>query len=197
MSEPNFNTKTYIVPAGGSYTVAAVGNFITNLTATTVAGSLTLVIGGGRETRFDGSDTYLLENGETFTEITLKNTTGGAVTVTVGIGQGEIRVANAVTVSGTVATLEAKAATLATVADVALTNGAATLLSASSSTRREVLISNPAANAVTIRIGDANVTATRGIELGVGGTIVLTTSAGVYAFVAAAAKTAGVMTVSD
>tara|TARA_R110000737_G_C14623309_1_gene493986 strand:- start:1946 stop:2488 length:543 start_codon:yes stop_codon:yes gene_type:complete len=78
------------------------------------------------------------------------------------------------------------ASALNDVVDVTVTAGAATLLIAANSTRSEVIITSLDSNANKSRIGSADVAANRGTPLAVGSSIVLSTSAAIYCFNAAA-----------
>ncbi len=100
-------------------------------------------------------------------------------------------------ISSTVTTEETKAETFASVVDITLNNGAATLIAAASGTRRQIHISNLLANGGTIRVGDSSVGAARGVEVGIGSTYIIETSADVYAYVGSNGKSIGVATVSD
>lgn len=66
--------------------------------------------------------------------------------------------------------------------DAQLSNGIPTLLSALTTGRREFIITNLPTNAGPIRIGDLNVNATEGIYLPVNHTLVLETTAPIYAY---------------
>lgn len=73
--------------------------------------------------------------------------------------------------------------TLTANADVSIAAGAQGLISAGVATKREVIISNPITNTCAFRIGDtATLDATHGFILDVGQTVILNTSAAVYAF---------------
>jgi hypothetical protein len=128
--------------------------------------------------------------------VTLINTGGAAITVRVALALGQVS-DDRLNVSGTITTITNSPATLTTLADVALNNASATLILAASSTTREVIISNPIANGVDLRVGDSAVTATRGAILAAGQTIALTTAAAVYVFANAASKTLAVTYTGD
>ena len=107
-----------------------------------------------------------------FSKIRMRNPSGGPITVQLAYGRGEI-VDSRLTVSAPLNLT--KATTLDTVADVLCPNLAATVVAAALATRRRALIQNvdPVA---TVRIGDASVTATRGLRLGPGERIVFETT---------------------
>lgn len=71
-------------------------------------------------------------------------------------------------------------------ADVTLTAAAATQIAAANSSRKEIMIKNPVANTAAVRIGDATAAANVGFELEPGESLVVTTTAAVYAYSAAA-----------
>ena len=74
-----------------------------------------------------------------------------------------------------------KAATFDSFADVAIAAAATTQVLGVDTARRETIITNLAGNTVSFRIGDAGANATNGIELPPGSTIILATSAAVFA----------------
>lgn len=74
------------------------------------------------------------------------------------------------------------ATTLTANADVSIASGAQGLISAGAVAKREVLISNPVTNTCSFRLGDTvTIDATHGVQLEPGQSIVLNTSAAVYA----------------
>lgn len=80
------------------------------------------------------------------------------------------------------------ATTLTANADISIAAGAQGLVSAGAAAKREVLISNAVTNTCTFRIGDtASIDATHGFKLDPGQSIVLNTSAAVYAYNAGSA----------
>lgn len=123
--------------------------------------------------------------------VTLVNTGVASITVRVALALGQVS-DDRLNVSGTITTQQNSPGTLTTIADVALNNASATLILAAASTTREVIISNPLANAVDLRVGDSAITATRGAILAAGQTMALTTAAAVYVFANAAGKTLAV-----
>lgn len=79
-----------------------------------------------------------------------------------------------------------KSTTFTSVADTAIVAAAAAVsILAASATRREVIIRNLTASAGDARIGDASTAAAQGLELSPGESLVLTTTAAVYAYSAA------------
>lgn len=72
--------------------------------------------------------------------------------------------------------------------DVTLTAGAATNIMAANSSRYEAIITSLSTNANTTRIGSSSVSATRGIPLAVGGSVVLQTTGVIYAYNTATEK---------
>jgi len=118
------------------------------------------------------------------------------MTITIAVAIGEIQ-DDRLQTSGTVTVNAVKATTLDSLADVALNNGSATVVSALDSTRRELIVQNPVANAVSFFVGDSGVTASNGIELQAGDSIVLTTTAAVSVFVTGASKVAKIISVKD
>ena len=72
--------------------------------------------------------------------------------------------------------------TITSITDIALVGLATTQILAAKPTRREAIITNLAANVQTMRIGDSNAGATRGIPLAPGDTLILTTTAAIHGF---------------
>jgi len=89
-----------------------------------------------------------------------------------------------------------KPTTIDTVADVALGAGAATQILPADAARRQALITNLQANANVIRVGDAAVTAARGVEVAPGQTITLDGTEAIFGF-DAAAESVGVVVIKD
>src|SRR4029077_15999845 len=79
-----------------------------------------------------------------------------------------------------------------TATKVALTNGAATLLSAANANKRGTFVSADRANTVTMLLGDVNVNANGFGEFNAGDVTFIETSGAIYAFTAAAAQNARV-----
>lgn len=78
---------------------------------------------------------------------------------------------------------------LDTIADVAMTNVAATQIVPANTNRICVIVSAPEANDVNLRIGDADVTATRGQPLAAGDTIAIYSEAALFGIEEAAGTT--------
>jgi hypothetical protein len=76
--------------------------------------------------------------------------------------------------------------TFSDVVDVTVGAGVATLLIAANSNRAEVIITSLDSNANASRVGSSDVAANRGTPLAVGSTIVVSSSAAIYCFNAAA-----------
>ena len=100
-------------------------------------------------------------------------------------------------ISSTVVTQETKAATLDSLADIALTNGVATILTAADAARREITVTNILANGVSMRVGDSGAGASNGIELQIGDSVTLSTKADVYAYIVGVGKFAAVTVIKD
>jgi hypothetical protein len=107
------------------------------------------------------------------------------VTVEIVVGAGK---AVADRLAGEVSAVVVSGSILAEVPDVALNNGAATLLAAANPDRKEIMLQADPANTVTVRIGGATVAAARGFQLPAGAALSLETSAAVYAFAPAAGQ---------
>ncbi len=186
MTTPSFSTNPYAVPANGTAYFSASGSFLVNLSTAMAAGSLKINVGQGSESRFDAGDTLVMPTGATFDSFTLRNTTGADIIVTVGVAQGEIRIAGQVNIVGTVAVTGAVnanvGATLTSTADVAIAATTTTQVKAANTSRKEIVISNLIANNTVIRVGESSAGAARGVEVGIGGSLVLSNTAAVYVY---------------
>lgn len=196
-STPNLSSKPYLVPAGGSLPVSRRGTLIFCFKSTGSAGDITLRVGNSGTNRFDQGDKYRFNPEDRFDVFYLDNGSGADVTVTVCVGDGDVSISNAVSVTGTVATLENKSANAATIADVALNNASVTLVVPATSTQREAHVSNLLANNQVMRYGDSNTGAARGAELAVGEKLIWTSTAALYLYSPAAGKSAGVTQTKD
>lgn len=91
-----------------------------------------------------------------------------------------------------------KATVLDTVADVTLAAAATTQILAANADRRAAFISNLVGNANTMRIGDNNAGATRGIPLAPGETIIVSSTEAIYGYnPGGAGEDVGVMWTED
>lgn len=124
--------------------------------------------------------TPFMEPGEVFTRVRIDNTAGAStLTLTYAYGSGDVRDSRA-TLAGNIDL--SKAATLTSTADVSIAAATTVQVLAANTARREAIITNLAANAETMRVGDSNAGAARGVELPPGATIVLTTTAAIHAY---------------
>lgn len=83
-------------------------------------------------------------------------------------------------------------------ADITLANGSQTGVMAADTTRRSVIITAPASNTVTIRLGDTGtVSATRGLPLQPGERITLETTAALWGFATAASQKVALLFLTD
>lgn len=91
-----------------------------------------------------------------------------------------------------------KSDSLSTAADVSLGAGATSQVIAANAGRRELLVTNLAANVETLRVGDSNAGAARGLEVAPGQTITMHTTAAVHAYnPGGSAQSVGVLEVLD
>ena len=174
--------------AGTQTEIGAVGNYYRILEA---SGDVWIGIDGGPlQKRAAGIGEEVLEG---FSRLTLYSDIDQAVLLSVTRGRiddGRLSV--------TAPVKQDVGDSLASFPDVSLNPVSATLIVAANPARREVLISNLELNAETIRIGDANAAASRGIELSPGSTIVLTTTAAIYGYnPGTTAQPVGVLEVAD
>lgn len=136
------------------------------------------------EIGFDKGDTYHLEAGlevvtEGFSEVHLQNSQPSENTLRLafsikGVRDARLTVSSSLSIAG--------ASLISDVADVTLTAAVATLVAAAKTSRKSVLVTNLANNAKAVRVGSANVGASRGIEVSPGQTATLDTTAAVYAY---------------
>lgn len=116
--------------------------------------------------------------------ITFKNKSASPITFTFIIAIGRIY-DDRLSVSGVITTTEATPTIIDSQADQSIPNTTATQFLAANSSRKEAIIQNPIANLASFRIGDSGVSATNGILLPPGGTLVLNTTAALFAYHAA------------
>ena len=89
-----------------------------------------------------------------------------------------------------------KAQTVETLADVAIGAGLTVEVLPADTTRREALISNLSSNVQSIRVGDSNTGAARGLDISPGVILTLNTSAAIHVY-SPAAQSVGVAVVRD
>lgn len=122
--------------------------------------------------------------GVNFASVFITNTAQAGTTITliyIVESHQSLEIVNAGTVVATVTI--SKSLTLTSTADVSLLAGVKTAILAANAARRSALITNLAAGAATIRVGDAaNVAAGRGIPVLPGETITLDTAAAISAW---------------
>ena len=175
------NPFTKVLAAASSDMLYAAGTFF-KVKETTAPVKIS-VPNGGTSGMFDAGEGY--EELQPFTELYLENTNAFPVTVEIVVGAGK---AVADRLAGEVSAVVVSGSILAEVPDVALNNGAATLLAAANPDRKEIMLQADPANTVTVRIGGATVAAARGFQLPAGAALSLETSAAVYAFAPAAGQ---------
>jgi hypothetical protein len=129
--------------------------------------------------------------------VKFRNKTAGTITLTVAfsnrlITDDRLNVSGTIntnvlgtvttTVSGTVDTSLVSPTTIPSQADVSCAATSTTLVLAANSSRQDAIISNLVAGGAIVRCGDSSVGASRGIEIPVGGSVVLTTTAAIYVY---------------
>lgn len=119
-----------------------------------------------------------LKTSTEFDEITVRNVSGGSIDFTILAGFGEVdEPPTAIAVQGSNALVSA--------ADV--TAGvAATLISAANASRKRIHVQALFSNTQNVRVGDANITATRGVQLVPGMGFTFDTTAALYCIYEAA-----------
>lgn len=155
--------------------------------------------GGTFKVRFDnsGQETTVIGSGigikhvDACSVVEIINTHAtDSMTVTVAMSMGEISDSR-LSLSGTITVNQVMASTIITAADVVCATNAIQLLLALDTTRRAAHISNILANGQVCRLGDINTTATRGAELGIGETRIITNTAAIYSWFVGATKSIG------
>lgn len=175
MSErPTYATRSFTVPAGGSVEIYRQASFLTCLEAN-----------GEFEVSFDNAPRVEFEQGLTFRtpggfdRLQIINPNASALTVRMGFGKGDVRDAR-LTIGGQLNMAEVMPDLLTTGAAVAAADAAVTLLAAANTARREIVVSNDGVGKIYIG-GAAGAAAGEGLPLAAGATLVLETTAAVYA----------------
>lgn len=165
-----------LIPRGGTYVYCIEANLL----------AFDILVDEADKGRCGPGLGYAVPEGEEpFGQVRVVNTAGVELTATLVIGAGVV-LDNRLTLSGD---LNLSTPTqLVSTADVALTAspGAAELILAANANRKRALITNLAGNAAVVRIGDANVDGSRGVQLAPGATLPLQTEAAVYGWTTAA-----------
>lgn len=180
-SRPAYLELSYTIPAGGREEVFQVFNYFRPISVT--GGALALKFGDqGIETPFAGQGIGLRCE-DVFNRLTLINIGGTSMTITIALAYGfvnddRLNVSGTVTVAGNVNVNPAAAFT--TSAAVSVLTTATTQVLAANTSRKEAIISNYAANNTVIRVGDG--TAGEGIEVSIGGSLILSTTAAISVY---------------
>jgi len=174
--QPRYVEYTYSLAIGEEINIGSDATFIACLDATA---DFKIGFDGGPKTTFKKGLTY--HPPIEVRSVQIENNSGSANTVTLGLGKGDIRDSRLV-LSGGVATQPAATSFTDGGAISALAT-ANTLLLASNAARKEALIYNNGGAAIYVR-GDATA-APGGVKLAAGGTLVLETTAAIYAYNAA------------
>lgn len=170
---------TYVLPVNGAETIFFAHSYFRVLALSSGAG-LAVRWGGS------GQQSSLISAGiginiiEAVPSVTLINTGGNVVTVTIALSMGTVS-DDRLTVSGTINTSITSAEALSDVADVSVAATSTVLVSAASA-RKTVVISNLAANGTVIRVGSSTTGATRGAEVPSGGSAALDTQGAVFVY---------------
>ena len=169
---------TILVPAGQRYQLNYSMTYFRVMTLS--LSTLSVNFSGTTDTSFVGAGVGIkMKNAIPY--VSLINTGGADLTVTVGCGCVEINDSR-LSLTGNINAITVSGATLATVSDVALPNNTATKVVVANANNKSVIISNLLASGVVMRIGDSNVGATRGAEIPIGGSVTLDCSADIWVF---------------
>lgn len=193
-----YQELTYTIAAGARQDIFAVFNYFRVVSQS--GGALSTRFGqNGLETPFTGQGIGVNFRA-TFPRLTLINTGGTSMTITVALAIGTINddrlnVSGTVSVQGTVSTNDNPGTTVA-YNQVSVTS-TATLISAQSTAKRHVIIKNHTTSAQTLFIGDSAVTTGTGIELAIGESITIDTEAAIYGRTASGTATVGYFEMRD
>lgn len=181
-------TYKQIIAGGGSITLP--GGKIIEVLDCTYAVNVQPLGGGNLRVPGERSENVLagwkVKNSIGFTGVIVENTDPvNPNTVIIGIsasGDAEyLNMRGSVNVLG-VPTFREVYGNLTTLADVSLAPTATTLIYAGNANQQEVLITNLSTNTQTLRIGDLNAGAARGIPLAPGSAIILNTVSAIYGY---------------
>lgn len=179
-TSPTLQRRVAVVAADGSVTVPAFATFVRIESAT---GAFRVQIDDGEPFDCFAGFKYRTPAGIEVQRVGFTDESGAQNTLVYWVGWGDI--------DDTSTDVEiAPSSALASAADVTVTT-AATAILASNAARIRALISNNDA-AIAMRVGDSNVSASRGVRVPPGGAIVLETTAAVYAAAESSSLTAGV-----
>lgn len=163
-------TDNVVIPANGEIERNYFASYIVNLQSD-----------GDLDISFDDKTPAFFAQGigypVDFNKVRIINRTGADITAKLNIGSSRTD-DNRLSLSG--AFQIATPANLETKIDDSIAAGATELVAAANASRNEILITNLSSNSAPVRVGDSNTGANRGVEVGVGQTITLNTSAAVY-----------------
>ena len=172
---PSYAVRAFQVPPGESIQVYRQSNFLTCLEGNI---AFKVAFDGNSASDFETGLTYREARGFTQVEIINPDATT-TLTVKLAFGKGDVNDARLV-ISGAINAKIAAPETFATGAPISATDAATTLLAAENGNRAEIIISNDGSGKVYIA-GNAGAVAGEGLPVDAGGTLVLTTTAAVYA----------------
>jgi|GEM_PF-6766533 len=174
---PTYARFKHPMAANEEITIHATGDLVAALAAT---GGMEVAFGEGAFIPLDVGQTVSFQEGEGFSFVRVKDTSGAANTVDLYVGRGEFFDLR-FSATGTLTTRESAPDTLTTGATVSALNAAATELAAANALRREIMLVNTDA-AATVYVGGASgALAGEGIPVLAGQSLTLQSSAAVYA----------------
>lgn len=188
-----FRVHSVALAAGATEVINATGNYIAALTAT---GAFSIGLDDNGLTPWEAGLSANLEPGETYSKVRITDLSGAPNTVEMCLGYGQFKDAR-FTLLGSITTSPTKATAFASVPDVVCGAAGQTILAVALATRRQLIVSNLAANASTIRVGDVGAAAGEGVELAPGQTLIVDTAAAVYAWNPGAVQSVAVVSVDD
>lgn len=183
-ARPPYREDTRTLAAGETWEVFTVFDYF-RIVSQSPAGALKIKFGdNGIQTDYSGVGLGLGLRG-VYRRLSIYNNSGAPMTLTIATALGQVN-DDRLNVSGTVSITGAVTVTspaaLTTVADVAVAATTTTAVLAVNASRKEAFITNLAANNTVIRLGDASTGAARGIEVPIGGTVVVTGQAAISVY---------------
>lgn len=171
---PSYATREFEIPAGGSVSTFRQADFLTCLEATA---PFRLSFDNAPRTDFQAGLTYRTAEG--FQRVEIINEGATVLRVTLGFGKGDISDSR-LTLGGTLSNAEDMPDTATSGAPVWAANSAITLLAAANTFRRELIMVNSGPGTIYIG-GDAAAAAGEGLPLAVEQSLILNTTAAIYA----------------
>lgn len=187
-----FSIYTVTVAANTDLPIHTAGEYVA---CTAASAAFLLRLDNNAFNAFEAGFKLRMPEEETFETVWLRNEGGAAVTVTLIVGYGDFA-DNRLTVSGAIDV--SKSTVLDSLADDSIAATSTELIAAADANRRELIVTNLPTNSQTFRIGDSGAGAANGVPLVPGASLILSTTAAVYAYnPGASAESLSVVSVED